>query len=119
MKILHLIGTIDPTHGGSVESVVQGATVWARLGHEAVIVCADGPNDPWVRSCPVTVQALGRGRDGSLMTRLPWLRYSYSSELVPWLRANRHRYDAIVVNGLWNYAAFAARRAICGSSTPY
>jgi glycosyltransferase involved in cell wall biosynthesis len=35
------------------------------------------------------------------------------------LRANRRRYDAILVHGLWNYAALGAKRALFGSDTRY
>lgn len=39
--------------------------------------------------------------------------------MIPWLRANLKNYDIVIVNGLWNYATFAARRALVGSRTPY
>ena len=121
MKILHLIASVNPAHGGPIESVLQGATVWARLGHEMQIACLDHPSDPWVKACPIAVHALGQGGEAYnwLKTFVPWLRYSYSPRLVPWLKTNRDRYDAIVVNGLWNYAALAAKRALSGSDAPY
>jgi hypothetical protein len=36
---------------------------------------------------------------------IPWLRYGYTPDLVPWLKENAKRYDAIVVHGLRNYVA--------------
>jgi glycosyltransferase involved in cell wall biosynthesis len=36
---------------------------------------------------------------------IPWLRYGYTPHLVPWLKENAKRYDAIVVHGLRNYVA--------------
>jgi glycosyltransferase involved in cell wall biosynthesis len=38
---------------------------------------------------------------------------------VPWLRAHRQEFDAIIVHGLWQYQAFGAWRALSGTSTPY
>ena len=38
---------------------------------------------------------------------------------VPWLRQNRARYDAVIVNGLWQYHSFGAWRALRGTATPY
>jgi len=63
------------------------------------------------------------GLDGPLYARLrraiPWLRYGYSPWLKSWLRAHAAEYDAIIVNGLWNYASLGAWRALRGSSVPY
>jgi glycosyltransferase involved in cell wall biosynthesis len=63
------------------------------------------------------------GLDGGLYATLrrfiPWLRYGYSPRLAPWLRAHADRYDAVIVNGLWNYASFGAWRALHDMSTPY
>jgi glycosyltransferase involved in cell wall biosynthesis len=50
---------------------------------------------------------------------MPWLRYGYSPRLVPWLRAHARDYDAIIVNGLWNYTAFGASRGLRGAGVPY
>jgi glycosyltransferase involved in cell wall biosynthesis len=121
MKILHLIASVNPTHGGPIESVLQGALAWARLGHETQIACLDHPSDPWVKACPIAVHALGLGGEtyDGFRKCLPWLRYGYSPRLVPWLKANRGGYDAFVVNGLWNYVAFAAKRAFSGGKAPY
>jgi glycosyltransferase involved in cell wall biosynthesis len=38
----------------------------------------------------------------------------YSPHLLPWLRANRHRFDGILVHGLWEYTGLAARLAAGG-----
>lgn len=39
--------------------------------------------------------------------------------LVPWLKENAKRYDAIVVHGLWNYVALSSWRALANGRTPY
>jgi glycosyltransferase involved in cell wall biosynthesis len=36
-----------------------------------------------------------------------------------WLRDNAKRYDAIIVNGLWNFTSLAAWRALAGTDTRY
>jgi glycosyltransferase involved in cell wall biosynthesis len=46
-------------------------------------------------------------------------RYRYSPALIPWLRANVSKYDTVIVNGLWNYATWAAARVLPGLNTPY
>jgi glycosyltransferase involved in cell wall biosynthesis len=50
---------------------------------------------------------------------LPWRRYGYTRRLAPWLKANAQNYDAVIVNGLWNYTALAARRAFRGTPVRY
>jgi hypothetical protein len=69
----------------------------------------DVPSDPWVQASKFKVHALGPAVLG----------YGFSSRLVPWLRAHAHEYDAVIVNGLWEYIGFATWRALAGGSTPY
>jgi glycosyltransferase involved in cell wall biosynthesis len=110
LRILHVISSVNPQGGGPIEGLVQLARVNSRYGHHIEVACIDDPNAEWVTSCPLPCHALGPGRV---------YKYKYSSRLVPWLRANRHRYDAVVVNGIWQYHAFAAWRALSGTGTPY
>jgi glycosyltransferase involved in cell wall biosynthesis len=62
-----------------------------------------------VRDFPGEVIALGPSAGG----------YGYNTKLVPWLKAHGSEYDAVIVNGLWQYIGFAAWRALHGSKTPY
>jgi glycosyltransferase involved in cell wall biosynthesis len=121
MKLLHIIGSVNPEKGGPIEGVIKSAEVWTRLGHQREIVSLDRPSDPWVATCPVHTFALGSpGTEDSLWRKLiPWLRYGYSPRLVPWLRQHAHEYDAVIVNGLWNYSALGALRGLRGSGVPY
>jgi glycosyltransferase involved in cell wall biosynthesis len=45
--------------------------------------------------------------------------YGYTRHLIPWLKRHAADYDAIIVNGLWNFSAFAAAMALPGRKTPY
>jgi glycosyltransferase involved in cell wall biosynthesis len=121
VRILHLIRSVNPADGGPIEGVIQSSLVWAALGHEREIVSLDHEDDPWVRACPMKVIALGIGGEKyeKLKKRVTWLRYGYSPRLVPWIVANCARFDAIIVNGLWNYMALGAGRALVGSGVPY
>jgi glycosyltransferase involved in cell wall biosynthesis len=121
MKILHVIAGVNPAGGGPIEGILRQAEVWARHGHQREIVSLDNPDDPWVKDCPVKCYALGirstiyRRMQGII----PWLRYGYSPKLVPWLSSHAANYDAIIVNGLWNYTAFASLRALADAGVPY
>jgi glycosyltransferase involved in cell wall biosynthesis len=122
MKILHIIASVDPAGGGPIEGVVRqdaACSVAGILGSREVVTL-DPPDAPFLARYPLVVHALGRPRSGS---RLLWRRalehWRYSAALVPWLRANLGRYDVVIVNGLWNYAAFGAARVLPGGPTPY
>jgi glycosyltransferase involved in cell wall biosynthesis len=67
------------------------------------------PDDAWVKECPLPIHALGPARSG----------YAHSSRLVPWLRAHRARYDAVLVRGLWQFGGFGTWLALHNTTTPY
>ena len=121
VKVLHVISSVDPRGGGPVEGVFSSSEVWFRHGHERHIVSLDPPRAPWVATARAPTRAVGP--DGALyrLARawIPWLRYGYTPRLVGWLRANAPNYDAVIVNGLWNYASFGAWRALRRGQTPY
>lgn len=74
------------------------------------MVSCDDPTAPWLANCGLSkVYALGPARFG----------YAYAPKLVAWLKENASSYDAVVVNGLWQYHGFAAWRALAGSKKPY
>jgi glycosyltransferase involved in cell wall biosynthesis len=121
MKVLHVIASVDRRAGGPIEGVFQLAAARAVRGGETHIVSLDRLDDPWVANCPFRVFPLGISNAwySKLRSAIPWLRYGYTPKLVPWLRYHAREYDVVIVNGLWNYAAFGARRALGGNATPY
>lgn len=108
-RILHVICSVNPVGGGPIEGLKQMAAVNISHGHQVEVVCLDSPSAPWVKSCPLPCHAVGPS----------WFGYSYSPRLVPWLRANRHRYDVVIVNGIWQYSSFGVWRALHDTPTPY
>ena len=50
---------------------------------------------------------------------MPWLRYGYTPRLTGWLKQHAKDYDAVVINGLWNYASYGSWRALHRLDTPY
>lgn len=109
MKILRSIHSVNPARGGPIESVKQSSAVLTRRGHEVEIISLDAPADPWVRDCPVPVHALGPGR-GS---------YGFAPRFSHWIRERHAHYDAVIVQGLWQYSSFGVWRALRGTPTPY
>lgn len=109
MKILQVISSADPRGGGPIEGIKQIARVQVARGHSVEIASIDDPADPILEESSLPVYALGP----------PLTHYRYSPRLVPWLRANAHRYDAVIVNGLWQYGSYATWQALHGTETPY
>jgi glycosyltransferase involved in cell wall biosynthesis len=121
MRILHVIASANPEDGGPIEGVRLLSEVLAETGHIRKIVSLDSPDADWVKTFPITVHAIGdQGQSNRRrFSRLPWVRYGYTRALIPWLKQNSSKYDGIIINGLWNYAAFASRWALDPKTTPY
>jgi len=109
MRILHSIRSVNPAGGGPIEAVKQLAAVNGRAGHVIEVMSLDCPDDPWVKDFPLPCHAMGPAK-GS---------FGYSGRLVAWLREPRRDYDAVVVDGIWQYNAFGVWRALRGTDTPY
>ncbi len=116
MRRLHIIASLDPASGGPVEGLIQLERSLAG-STPADVVTLDPPNAPFLNTFPLSAIPLGRS------TRRPsprfWGRYGYSPRLVSWLRAHVGRYDAAIVHGLWNYAAFGAARVLPSAGVAY
>lgn len=121
MIILHIILTVNPEFGGPIEGIMTSADILREQGCDREILSLDAPSDPWVVNCPLRVHALGIRHPAypKLRRKFPWLRYGYTPHFVPWLKENAHRYDAVIVNGLWNYSSFGAWRALRKADTRY
>jgi glycosyltransferase involved in cell wall biosynthesis len=109
MKILRVIATLDPRHGGPAAGLSAITPALAALGHETTFACADAPVEPAASWNGGAVHALGPAR-GS---------YAYSPRLAPWLDAHAAEFDAVFVHGLWQYHGRATRAALRGRPTPY
>jgi glycosyltransferase involved in cell wall biosynthesis len=109
LRILHSIRSVNPVGGGPIEGLKQLSAVNRQHGHSVEVVSLDDPDDAWVKTCPVPCHAVGPG----------WGKYGYSPRLVPWLEANRQRFDVVVVNGIWQYNSLGVWRALVGTGTQY
>ncbi len=108
MRILQVIATMNPDFGGPPEGAGQIGRSLGALGIAADIATLDTPDTRW--GGEFVMFRLGPGR---------WGNYGYSERLPAWLRANAHRYDAVIVHGLWQHHGLATRRALRGTGVPY
>jgi glycosyltransferase involved in cell wall biosynthesis len=110
LKILHVIASVNPQHGGPIEGIKQLHTPLSQLGVEVSLVCCDAPDAPWLATSGFPmIKALGPAKS----------KYGYTPKLIPWLRENAARFDAVIVNGLWQYHSLAVRQALAATKVPY
>jgi glycosyltransferase involved in cell wall biosynthesis len=109
MKILDVLRSVDPELGGPAEVVRQRGLYLASLGHLVEVLTLDDSRAAFVQNYPLPVHALGPSMPG----------YGYNKQLLPWLRSHAQEFDAVVVEGLWQYHGFGTWRALRGSQIPY
>jgi glycosyltransferase involved in cell wall biosynthesis len=109
VNILHVISSVNPAAGGPVEGIRQLGATLASQGNRVEVASLDSPGAEYLRQFPLPVYPLGPTR----------LKYAFSARLVPWLIANRNRYDAVIVNGIWQFHSFGAWQVLHNSNTPY
>ncbi|HYP17892.1 MAG TPA: glycosyltransferase [Opitutus sp.] len=109
MKILRVIATLDPRHGGPSAGLRAITPALRALGHETEFLCLDAPGRARSFGIDAPVHALGPARGG----------YAYVPQLEAWLRTHASDYDAVFVHGLWQHHGRAVRAALRGGSTPY
>jgi len=107
MRILHIISSLDPRFGGTT-AAVRMLLEHGPEGYSQEVATLDDPNQPFLRDLEFPVVALGPATSG----------YCYSSKLMPWLKANRDRFDGVVVHGMWQYPGYAVWRTM-GGRVPY
>jgi glycosyltransferase involved in cell wall biosynthesis len=109
MNILHLLATADPRSGGPIECVRQSSATLTAMGHHVEIVTLDDPEALYLSTFPLIVHALGPSRGN----------YKFSPRLVPWLRDHVRAFDAVIVNGLWQYHGYGAWKTLRALGVPY
>lgn len=108
MRILHTIRSVSDEGGGVIEAVKQLCNEHQKDGHTAQILSLDSPTDI-PSQFPVKVTALGPGRG----------KFGFTRSFVPWLRNEAKNFDAVVINGIWQYHSFGAWRALRSLGTPF
>lgn len=107
MRILHIIGTLNPASGGPAVALITLNEFRAQnIVNE--VVTLDDPDAVFLRDLDFRITALGPVRT----------KYGYNAKLIPWLMANRDRFHGAIVHGLWQYCGFATRKVFAGN-TPY
>ena len=107
--MLHVIRTMNPAAGGPVEGIRQLADGYAEGGWDVEVASLDAPGAPWISSFPRPIHALGPGAGG----------YGFSLAAVGKLRRLARRFDAMIVDGIWEFNGPLALLASVGSRRPF
>jgi len=109
MKILRLMRSLNPTGGGIAEGVCQITPHLSALGGATTVVTLDPPDAPWLQDQHFAAIGLGPVATG----------YGYRRGLPARIRALAEQHDAVIIEGIWQYHAYATWRALRGSGIPY
>ncbi len=112
MKLLQLIGSMNPATGGPCQVIRNSVPELEERGVQTVVVCMDEPGATFLGKDTFPIEALGPSKN-------PW---SYSSGLLPWLLENIASFDAVLLHGLWLYPGYALRKAmdqLKGTKAPF
>lgn len=108
-RILRCIASVNPATGGIIEATVQSSRALESMGIDTEIASLDRAGEDHVLACPFPCHALGTGRGG----------YGYAPAFVPWLQAHREHYDAVIIEGIWQYHSYGTWLGMRGSAVPY
>lgn len=111
LKTLHIIPSIEARYGGPAEALKRLATELRLCGHSVDIVCLDA-------------SAHADKTDDAAFDRVVRLghyagKYALSFRLVRWLSRHGRQYDAIVVDGIWQFHSAAAVFSLRPRNIPY
>lgn len=103
MKILHVIPSMNPKHGGPAQGIRNYEYGLKDKDVERYIVCFDELDSAkdWLAG-NLKVISLGSVNN--------W--WQYHSKLKSWLYENSSVYDTIIINGLWLYHSYATIKTI-------
>jgi glycosyltransferase involved in cell wall biosynthesis len=108
MRWLHVISSMNPRAGGPCQGIRNLVPRVRELDHDVEVVCLDDPNSSYLTGETFPIHALGTGI-GS---------WCYHPKLRPWLKLNLGRFDAVILNGLWQYPAYAIAKLARGPNVP-
>lgn len=109
MRILQVAEAVHPSWGGIAEGIYQQGFELKKLGHSVDVLSADTEE-------VVRLNEFG----GEHYWFPPKIKsWGWSPEIKSWLAKNISRYDAVVLNGLWQGPLWEAGRACRKHKVPY
>jgi glycosyltransferase involved in cell wall biosynthesis len=102
VKILHVIGSMDPVSGGPCQGIRNLNDVLKHLNIDREVVCLDDPKSAYLGNDSFPIHALGPSKT----------KWQYSPKLIPWLTENLARFDIVIINGIWLHYVYAVVKVL-------
>lgn len=93
---------MDPKSGGPAQGIRMLNKSMLAMDVIREVVCVDAFDADYLGKDEFEIHALGPAEN-------PWC---YSAKLVDWLKINVHRFDIVIINGLWLYHSYAAWKVL-------
>jgi glycosyltransferase involved in cell wall biosynthesis len=110
MKILHVISSLKLEAGGVAQGVLSLSSHYPKFGVQATAVTMDEIDDLLPDELELEVVRLGKGKLGA---------FSYNPRLGEWLKNNVTDFDAVIVDGLWQYQGYIVKKILSKLNVPY
>lgn len=91
---------MDPRMGGPCQGVRNLVPNILGRGHHVEVVCLDAHGSDYLSRDDKWIHPLGKGRGA----------WGYHPALRPWLEKKLPSFDAVILNGLWQYPGYALSR---------
>ncbi|MBC8724701.1 glycosyltransferase [Paraburkholderia sp. 31.1] len=111
MRTLHIISSIERRYGGPAEALKRLATELRLSGHTTDIVCLDSSIDADKSDDNAFDLVVRLGHHAG--------KYALNFRLVGWLTQHANKYDAIIVDGIWQFHSAAAVLSLLPKKIPY
>ena len=109
MKLLRISRSLNPSGGGIAEGVRQITPHLQALGVATTLASLDPADAPWLAQQGCSTIGLGPVQSG----------YGFRRGLPTRIRALAQQHDAVIIEGIWQYHAYATWRALLGRGIPY
>ncbi|RZF24858.1 glycosyltransferase [Paraburkholderia sp. UYCP14C] len=111
MRTLHIISSIERRYGGPAEALKRLAAELRLSGHTVDIVCLDSTIDADKSDDNAFDLVVRLGHHAG--------KYMLNFRLVGWLAQHAKQYDAIIVDGIWQFHSAAAVISLLPKRIPY
>ena len=105
LKILRIIGSLDPKFGGPSRGVLESSKQLVKEGFKVDIVTCDKENKKITKLKNIKIINLGSYIGNT---------YRFSLKLYFWLVKYRDNYDYFIIHGIWQFITLVARLVLKG-----
>lgn len=109
MRLLRILPTLDPEHGGVVAGATQIIPALTKYGVESHLLCLDSPSSSFLSDYPYPVYPLGPSLG----------KYCFKAGLISRMREIIQDFDAVIIDGIWQFHSLAAWRSLKSENKPF